>query len=240
MRGADDSVDRARDCAATRRAGVDGRYLHLVALHRRIDGGAGRRWRRAALRCDASVAGLPARLCRRPARHARAGRGRRLAGAAGDRCLGVRRRRGLRADHAGVEPPAGEDHAARAHGADVLDQADRRACRRRPLAGLIVPPLTVAFGWQTAIVVVAAICVAVADRRRNRCVRRSTTIATAARDCRRRRCSAACAGRALPALRTMALVSFFYSGMQMSVAGFIVAYLSHRDRLSGSSLRARH
>ena len=28
-----------------------------------------------------------------------------------------------------------------------------------------------------------------------------------------------------PPLRTMALVSFFYSGMQMSVAGFIVAYL---------------
>ncbi len=28
-----------------------------------------------------------------------------------------------------------------------------------------------------------------------------------------------------PALRTMALVSFFYSGMQMSVSGFIVAYL---------------
>ncbi len=93
------------------------------------------------------------------------------------------------------------------------------------VAGLIVPPLTVAFGWQAAIVVVAAICVAVAivsqplraslDDDRNRSARLSA--------------AALLGGLALvaraPALRTMALVSFFYSGMQMSVAGFIVAYL---------------
>lgn len=93
------------------------------------------------------------------------------------------------------------------------------------LAGLVVPPLTVAFGWQTAVIVVAAICVAVAaasqplraplDVDRDRSARLSA--------------SALLGGLALvaraPALRTMALVSFFYSGMQMSVSGFIVAYL---------------
>ena len=93
------------------------------------------------------------------------------------------------------------------------------------VAGLIVPPLTVAFGWQVAIVVVAAVCIAVAivsqplraplDDDRNRSARLSA--------------AALLGGLALvahsPALRTMALVSFFYSGMQMSVAGFIVAYL---------------
>jgi nitrate/nitrite transporter NarK len=93
------------------------------------------------------------------------------------------------------------------------------------VAGLIVPPLTVAFGWQSAIVVVAAVCVAMAivsqplraplDDDRNRGARLSA--------------AALLGGLSLvaqsPALRTMALVSFFYSGMQMSVAGFIVAYL---------------
>jgi len=93
------------------------------------------------------------------------------------------------------------------------------------LAGLIVPPLTVAFGWQVALVVVAAVCVAVAimsqplreplDDDRDRGARLSA--------------GALVGGLSLvvqsPPLRTMALVSFFYSGMQMSVAGFIVAYL---------------
>ena len=93
------------------------------------------------------------------------------------------------------------------------------------MAGLIVPPLTVAFGWQVALVVVAAVCVAVAvvsqplreplDDDRDRSARLSA--------------GALVGGLSLvaqsPALRTMALVSFFYSGMQMSVAGFIVAYL---------------
>jgi fucose permease len=83
----------------------------------------------------------------------------------------------------------------------------------------------VAFGWQVALVVVAAVCVAVAivsqplreplDDDRDRGARLSA--------------GALVGGLSLvvqsPPLRTMALVSFFYSGMQMSVAGFIVAYL---------------
>jgi fucose permease len=93
------------------------------------------------------------------------------------------------------------------------------------VAGLIVPPLTVAFGWQVAVSVVALGCIAVAlasqplraplDDDRDRTARLSM--------------SALIGGLSLvaasPPLRTMALVSFFYSGMQMSVSGFIVAYL---------------
>jgi MFS family permease len=93
------------------------------------------------------------------------------------------------------------------------------------LAGLIVPPLTVAFGWEVAVVLVALGCVAVAWM--------SQPLRSALDDDRDRnaRLSAAALinGLALvarsPSLRTMALVSFVYSGMQMSVAGFIVAYL---------------
>jgi MFS family permease len=93
------------------------------------------------------------------------------------------------------------------------------------LAGLIVPPLTVAFGWEAAVLLISLICVVVAllaqplraplDDDRDRTARLSA--------------AALVNGLALvmrsPPLRTMALVSFFYSGMQMSVAGFIVAYL---------------
>jgi MFS family permease len=93
------------------------------------------------------------------------------------------------------------------------------------LAGLIVPPLTVAFGWQTALFAVALACIAVAwlaqplraplDADRDRSARLSA--------------AGLASGLALvlraPALRTMALVSFVYAGMQMSVSGFIVAYL---------------
>jgi MFS family permease len=93
------------------------------------------------------------------------------------------------------------------------------------LAGLLVPPLTVAFGWQVAVVAVAVLCVVVAllaqplrkplDDDRDGSARLSA--------------AALLGGLALvvriPGLRTMALVSFFYSGMQMSVSGFIVAYL---------------
>jgi MFS family permease len=93
------------------------------------------------------------------------------------------------------------------------------------LAGLIVPPLTVAFNWQVAMIVVVLGCLAVAlasqplreplDVDRDPSARLSM--------------SALIGGLALvaasPPLRTMALVSFFYSGMQMSVSGFIVSYL---------------
>ena len=93
------------------------------------------------------------------------------------------------------------------------------------LAGLIVPPLTVALGWEAAVVLVSLGCVAVAWM--------SQPLRSALDDDRDRnaRLSAAALinGLALvarsPSLRTMALVSFVYSGMQMSVAGFIVAYL---------------
>jgi MFS family permease len=93
------------------------------------------------------------------------------------------------------------------------------------LAGLIVPPLTVAFGWPVAVAVVAAGCVAVAlaaqplraplDSDRDRAARLSvkalsSSLALVARE---------------RALQLMALVSFVYAGMQMSVSGFIVAYL---------------
>jgi MFS family permease len=93
------------------------------------------------------------------------------------------------------------------------------------LAGLAVPPLTVAFGWQAALLVTAVACVLVAlaaqplraplDADRNPAARLSA--------------AALIGGLRLvlqaPPLRTMALVSFVYAGMQMSVSGFIVAYL---------------
>ena len=93
------------------------------------------------------------------------------------------------------------------------------------LAGLIVPPLTIAFGWQVAVVLIALGCIVVAvasqplraplDDDRDRSARLSA--------------QSLIGGLSLvahaPALRTMALVSFIYAGMQMSVAGFIVAYL---------------
>lgn len=93
------------------------------------------------------------------------------------------------------------------------------------LAGLVVPPLTVAFGWEVAVVLISIGCVAVAWM--------SQPLRAPLDDDRDRSASlsmvALVNGLALvarsPALRTMALVSFFYSGMQMSVAGFIVAYL---------------
>ena len=93
------------------------------------------------------------------------------------------------------------------------------------LAGLVVPPLTVAFGWEVAVTLVAIGCVIVAllaqplraplDDDRDRTARLSpatlvNSLALVARS---------------PGLRTMALVSFVYAGMQMSVSGFIVAYL---------------
>jgi len=93
------------------------------------------------------------------------------------------------------------------------------------LAGLVVPPLTVAFGWEVALLAVAAACVGVALLSQP-----LRAPLDADRDARARLSAAALVGglrlvlRA-PALRTMALVSFVYAGMQMSVSGFIVAYL---------------
>lgn len=93
------------------------------------------------------------------------------------------------------------------------------------LAGLIVPPLTVAFGWPVAVAAIALGCVAVAL---------AAQPLRAPLDGDRDR-TAKLSGRALVAglrlvareraLQLMALVSFVYAGMQMSVSGFIVAYL---------------
>jgi MFS family permease len=93
------------------------------------------------------------------------------------------------------------------------------------LAGLIVPPLTVAFGWPVAVAAIALGCVAVAL---------AAQPLRAPLDSDRDR-TAKLSGRALiaglrlvareRALQLMALVSFVSRGMQMSVSGFIVAYL---------------
>jgi MFS family permease len=93
------------------------------------------------------------------------------------------------------------------------------------LAGLAVPALTIAYGWPVAVVVIAVGCIAIAvvseplraplDLDRDRKVPISPR--------------ALMSGLALvarvPGLPLMATVSFFYSGMQMSVSAFIVSYL---------------
>jgi MFS family permease len=93
------------------------------------------------------------------------------------------------------------------------------------LAGLIVPPLTVAFSWPAAVAAIALGCVAVAlaaqplrapldgDRDRSATLSARALISGLSLVARER------------ALQLMALVSFVYAGMQMSVSGFIVAYL---------------
>jgi MFS family permease len=93
------------------------------------------------------------------------------------------------------------------------------------LAGLVVPPLTVAFGWPVALAVIAVGCLAIAvasqPLRAPLDVDRDRKVAISPR--------ALMSGLALvtrvPGLPLMATVSFFYSGMQMSVSAFIVAYL---------------
>ncbi len=94
------------------------------------------------------------------------------------------------------------------------------------LAGIVVPPLAVAFGWRVAVASVAALCAAVALA-----AQPLRSALDADRD-RRARISLAqlVAGLRLvattPRLRTAAAVSFIYSGMQMCTTGFIVAYLA--------------
>jgi len=94
------------------------------------------------------------------------------------------------------------------------------------LAGVIVPPLTVAYGWQVAVAAVAALCVLIALL-----VQPLRARLDADRD---RTAHVSLAGlvdglrlvAATPPLRTMAAVSFVYAGMQMCVSAFIVAYLA--------------
>lgn len=94
------------------------------------------------------------------------------------------------------------------------------------LAGVLVPPLTVAFGWQAAAATVAVACVLIAllvqplraplDADRDRSARISlAALADGLRLVAR-----------MPRLRTMAAVSFVYAGMQMCVSAFAVAYLA--------------
>lgn len=100
------------------------------------------------------------------------------------------------------------------------------------LAGVAVPPLALAFGWRPAVAVVAAFAILVLFA-----AQPIRAALDADRD-RRARVSAAHVGAALrlvaatPALRTMAGVSFVYAGLQMCVAGFIVAYLAEDVGLS--------
>ncbi len=93
------------------------------------------------------------------------------------------------------------------------------------LAGLLAPTLTIAFGWPVAVVAIALGCIAIAlasqPLRAPLDVDRDSSARLSAH--------ALVGGLALvarsPALRTMALVSFVYAGMQMAVSGFIVSYL---------------
>ncbi|MGE5336656.1 MAG: MFS transporter [Gemmatimonadota bacterium] len=93
------------------------------------------------------------------------------------------------------------------------------------LAGIVVPPLAVAFGWRIAVLTVALACGAIAlaaqalrselDADRDRSARMSL----------RQMLAGLRLVAATPRLRTVATVSFVYSGMQMCTSGFIVAYL---------------
>lgn len=100
------------------------------------------------------------------------------------------------------------------------------------LAGIVVPPLAVAFGWHAAVASVAALCLLVAllvqplrgalDADRDRGARISVAQVLAGL-----RLVAA-----TPRLRVAAAVSFVYSGMQMCVSSFIVAYLVEEIELT--------
>jgi len=100
------------------------------------------------------------------------------------------------------------------------------------LAGLLVPPLAIAFGWRVAVLIVALLCVLVAlaaqplradlDADRDRRARVSF----------RQLLAGLRLVVATPRLRTAAAVSFIYSGMQMCTSSFIVAYLAEEIGLS--------
>jgi predicted MFS family arabinose efflux permease len=104
------------------------------------------------------------------------------------------------------------------------------------LAGLIVPPLAVAFGWRVSVLIVALLCGAVAIAAQ---AMRSNLDAD--RDVRARVSAAQIvAGLRLvlgtPRLRNVAAVSFIYSGMQVALSSFVVSYLA--DEIGFSIVRA--
>lgn len=94
------------------------------------------------------------------------------------------------------------------------------------LAGLIVPPLTLAFGWRVAVLVVAVLCLAVAalaqvSRREldaDRDPRRSLALAGLAQPFRLIFAS--------PALVRNVFMALAYAGLQISFFTYIVAYLT--------------
>ena len=93
------------------------------------------------------------------------------------------------------------------------------------LAGVLAPALTVAFGWPVAVITIAVGCLVIAlasqPLRAPLDADRDPTAPFSVR--------MLVEGLALVArsasLRTMALVSFVYAGMQMAVSGFMVSYL---------------
>jgi MFS family permease len=93
------------------------------------------------------------------------------------------------------------------------------------LAGVLAPALTVAFGWPVALIAIAIGCLVIAlasqPLRAPLDVDRDPKAPFSAR--------ALVGGLEMvvraPSLRTMALVSFVYAGMQMAVSGFMVSYL---------------
>jgi len=94
------------------------------------------------------------------------------------------------------------------------------------LAGIVVPPLAIAFGWHAAVLSVAVLCALVALAVQPL---RATLDADRVRDARLSITQLRAGLRLVisaPRLRAVAAVSFIYSGMQMCVSSFIVAYLA--------------
>jgi MFS family permease len=100
------------------------------------------------------------------------------------------------------------------------------------LAGLAVPPLALAAGWQVAVAAVALLAVLITLAAQPL---RGSLDGDRRRDARFSLAHFAAALRLVastPALRAMAAVSFVYAGLQMCVSGFIVAYLAEEVGLS--------
>lgn len=94
------------------------------------------------------------------------------------------------------------------------------------LAGIVVPPVAIAFGWHAAVLSVAVLCALVALAVQPL---RATLDADRVRDARLSITQLRAGLRLVisaPRLRAVAAVSFIYSGMQMCVSSFIVAYLA--------------
>jgi predicted MFS family arabinose efflux permease len=100
------------------------------------------------------------------------------------------------------------------------------------LAGIVVPPLAVAFGWQVGVAAVA-----VARALLALAVQPLRAELDADRDPQARLSAAALIAAlrlvlATPPLRTLAAVSFVFAGMQMCTSSFVVAYLAEEVGLS--------